>query len=58
MIQFIKKNKIPIALGLLVYGFYLYNTITGKRICDCEKTEKYNDATNRSHGARNHFYHK
>lgn len=57
LMQFIKNNIWPIAIGLVAYGAFLFFTYSGNRMCDCESTEKYNP----NPGGRtsvNRFYHK
>lgn len=34
------NNKMPILVAMMVIAAYLFSTISGNRICDCEKTEK------------------
>lgn len=46
-LNFILNNKLPIIVGFLVFSIYIYNTFSGNRICDCEKTEK--DKPNKTH---------
>ncbi|TGD57644.1 hypothetical protein [Flavobacterium humi] len=56
--KFIKSNVWAIVIGLFFYSVYLYFTFSGNRICDCEKTEKYNSSQTGRRGSINHFYHK
>ncbi|MRX39166.1 hypothetical protein GJU43_07765 [Flavobacterium sp. LC2016-23] len=56
IIDFIKNNIAATLIGLFCFGVYLYFAYSGNRICDCESTESYTTAGNRS--SVNRFYHK
>lgn len=53
---FVKRNYIAVGISACFFGYYVYVTVAGNRICDCEKTEKYSSATTRT--GINRFYHK
>ncbi|QEE49083.1 hypothetical protein FUA48_05660 [Flavobacterium alkalisoli] len=58
---YVKNNYPAFIIGVFFLLLFLQFTFAGNRICDCEKTEKYNSASNRTHsraGGVNHFYHK
>ena len=55
--DFVTNNWTAFAIGFLCFGAYLYFTIAGNRVCDCEKTENYKP-TGSSRSSYNHFYHK
>lgn len=37
--QYILNNKFPVFLSVTIILIYLFSTISGNRICNCEKTE-------------------
>ncbi len=55
--KFITENYIALLIGLCFYGLFLYATVEGNRICDCESTENYKPS-NTGHSSVNRFYHK
>lgn len=55
VLDFIRKNYIALLVGGLFYAFYIYNTLEGNRICDCQRTETYRSGTR---PVINRFYHK
>ncbi|RZJ52821.1 MAG: hypothetical protein EOO44_10600 [Flavobacterium sp.] len=55
--DFTTNNWRAIVIGLFCFGTYIYFTIAGNRICDCETTEKYR-ASGTARSSYNHFYHK
>lgn len=57
VVDFIKANYLIFIIGLLFYSLFLYYTIQGNRLCDCETTEKYRP-TQSGHSSVNRFYHK
>jgi len=57
VLRFIRQNKWGVLLAVLFYSMYLYFTVSGNRICDCETTENYKPTAS-SRGSINHFYHK
>ncbi|RZJ69338.1 hypothetical protein [Flavobacterium sp.] len=54
--DFIRKNYIVLGVASCFFVYYVYSTVAGNRICDCEKTEKYSSTTTRA--GVNRFYHK
>lgn len=38
--DYIFNNKLPILIATAVIATYLFSTMSGNRICNCEKTEK------------------
>ncbi|MBL0735986.1 hypothetical protein JI750_03755 [Flavobacterium sp. GN10] len=56
--DFIRNNITSLLIGFACFGVYLYFTIAGNRICDCESTENYKSTTSGSRSSYNHFYHK
>lgn len=38
--NFIFNNKLPVLVAVLMIAIYFFSTISGNRICNCEKTEK------------------
>lgn len=56
-LSFVKENYLALLIGLFFYGIFLYYTIEGNRLCDCESTEDYKP-TNSGHSSVNRFYHK
>ncbi|MET3025236.1 hypothetical protein ABXT06_01020 [Flavobacterium sp. UW10123] len=56
--DFIRNNITSLLIGLACFGVYLYFTIAGNRICDCESTENYKSTSSGSRSSYNHFYHK
>ncbi|WP_445711402.1 hypothetical protein [Flavobacterium sp.] len=38
--QYIFNNKLPLLVVVFVIATYLFSTMSGNRICNCEKTEK------------------
>ncbi|KAF2332286.1 hypothetical protein [Flavobacterium ginsenosidimutans] len=54
--DFFSNNWAPLAIGFFCFGVYMYFTLAGNRICDCETTEKYSTAGSRT--SFNRFYHK
>ena len=56
IIQFIKENYLILLIGFCFYGLFLYYTVEGNRLCDCESTENYKP-THAGHTV-NRFYHK
>lgn len=57
VLSFVKENYLALLIGLFFYGIFLYYTIEGNRLCDCESTEDYKP-TNSGHSSVNRFYHK
>ncbi|MFL9837078.1 hypothetical protein ABS768_06170 [Flavobacterium sp. ST-75] len=58
---FIKNNIAALLIGLAVFALFLKYTFEGNKLCDCQKTEKYNSASGGTHSRAagvNHFYHK
>ncbi|MFB9078341.1 hypothetical protein ACFFLS_16460 [Flavobacterium procerum] len=58
--DFIAHNRSAFFVGLFCFGIYMYFTLAGNRICDCETTEKYRTtpSARRSTISSHHFYHK
>ena len=56
IINFIKENIWMVIAGLVVYASFLFFTYSGNRMCDCETTDSYQPAHNRT--SVNRFYHK
>jgi len=56
--NFIANNKWPVLAGILVYGLFLFFTISGNKICDCASTEKYSSNNNNGRVGVARFYHK
>ncbi|MCV2485873.1 hypothetical protein OD917_13130 [Flavobacterium sp. SH_e] len=56
--DFILQNLAPFIIGVFCFGVYMYFTLAGNRICDCETTESYRSTTSGSRSSYNHFYHK
>lgn len=54
--HFIRENKLALILGALFYAYFLYSSVAGNRICDCESTQEYRSSNVVT--TRNHFYHK
>lgn len=57
VLSFVKENYLALLIGLFFYGIFLYYTVEGNRLCDCESTEDYKP-TNSGHSSVNRFYHK
>ncbi|THF48542.1 hypothetical protein E6C50_14765 [Flavobacterium supellecticarium] len=57
VLAYIKQNKWPLLLGVIIYVVYLQFVIGGNRICDCATVEKYGTSESRTHHV-NRFYHK
>ncbi|CAM3970145.1 MULTISPECIES: hypothetical protein [Flavobacterium] len=38
--QYIFNNKLPLLVVVFVIATYLFSTMSGNRICNCEKIEK------------------
>ncbi len=55
--EFLKENYLIVLIGLFFYSLFLYYTIQGNRLCDCESTENYRPTQN-GHATVNRFYHK
>ncbi|MBN8643048.1 MAG: hypothetical protein J0L86_14645 [Flavobacteriales bacterium] len=57
LINFLKENYLIVVIGLLFYSLFLYYTVQGNRLCDCESTENYKP-TRTGHTSVSRFYHK
>lgn len=55
---YIKQNKWPLLLGVILYAFFLKFVIEGNRICDCTTVEKYGTSNSGSRTHINRIYHK
>ena len=55
-IIFVKENYLAVIFGLVFYAVFLFYTIEGNSICDCESTENYKP-NNTGHSVTR-FYHK
>jgi hypothetical protein len=55
-IIFVKENYLAVLFGLVFYAVFLFYTIEGNSICDCESTENYKP-NNTGHSVTR-FYHK
>lgn len=38
--EYVFGNKLPVLIATAVIAAYLFSTMSGNRICNCEKTEK------------------
>ena len=38
--DYIFNNKLPVLIAIVLISSYLFSTMSGNRICNCEKTEK------------------
>ena len=60
ILYYIKRNWILLAFGLSFLLWYVYMSYSGNQLCDCEKTEKYQEGSSRTSGGRTlyRYYHK
>ena len=60
LIDYSKKYWLLLTFGCFFLGWYVYLTYSGNQLCDCEKTEKYQEGNSRTSGGRTfyRYYHK
>jgi hypothetical protein len=58
ILEFFLENKFAIIFSILIIGIYLFATLSGNRICDCEKTEKERNSGRTRFYNSNNYQHK
>ncbi|MCJ8152427.1 hypothetical protein MKJ01_01465 [Chryseobacterium sp. SSA4.19] len=62
IVSYIKENWLLCLIGVFFISWFTYLTFQGNQLCDCEKTEKYQDGTTRRHHSSGvgyyRYYHK
>lgn len=56
ILYYIKRNWILLAFGLSFLLWYVYLSYSGNQLCDCEKTEKYQEGSSRTSSSGRTFY--
>jgi hypothetical protein len=60
ILLYFKRYWLLITFGFFFLAWYMYLSYTGNQLCDCEKTEKYQEGNSRTSGVRTfyRYYHK
>lgn len=56
ILSYIRRNWILLAFGFSFLLWYVYLSYSGNQLCDCEKTEKYQEGNARSSSGGRTFY--